>query len=286
MGMDAALNPLEQQLIEGYKKLFKKCPDWAYPVAPAIPFVGNNYPMEGGGVLVYASAENLSYTWPKGEQAWNEAMWQQQLPNVRPWFDPDKDPMLRSRNMLAVSPGTTKVHIEPINNGSLLLAANHALKCAKLNQPEWSSATEFLDHIAVANPGKFSIRSSRNEDYAGNNCPCCWAPSIPFIQNDLMLLRPSVIIAPKSVVESLRHQSIGIDLNVANCKLLPNYQITRGTINRQIKKQLKDLGAPAPAPLNKPDWPLSRGAEKWGMENYLQWIDLVASKWMQPPMPT
>lgn len=187
--------------------------------------------------------------------------------------------------MMAAKPGTTCVHIEPINNGTLLLAANHALGRAI---PDWrgcSSSAEFLDHIAVANPGKFSIRSSRNEDYAGRSCPCCWAPSAPFIRIDIELLRPSVIIVPKSVVQSLRHQSIGIDLHALNCRVLPIYQITRGTINRQIRKQLNGLGAQAPAPLNKPNWTLSRGAENWGMECYLQWIDLVASEWWRPTMP-
>lgn len=49
MGLDVELNVLEGKLLESYRKHFFKAPSWAYPVAPPIPFVGKDYPENGGG---------------------------------------------------------------------------------------------------------------------------------------------------------------------------------------------------------------------------------------------
>lgn len=114
MGMDDILkNPKEHELLARYTKLhdqFKNenpglvAPKWAYHFAPPIPFVGASYGEGRAKVLIYASAENLTYTRkPKGD---------------RPWLLPENQ-MIRSRKYNACLGGTS-VHIQPINNGSLL----------------------------------------------------------------------------------------------------------------------------------------------------------------------
>jgi hypothetical protein len=182
--------------------------------------------------------------------------------------------------MHAHCPGTTHVHIEPINNGSLLMAAKHALRhIGQYDKPSQSS-WDFLDLVAVANPGKFSIRSKHNLDYA--NKPRYWPDSMPFMRADIEVLKPSVIIVPKSIVGVLKFVLSEVN-SLRLPTVVPLYQITALNIRRNIKPQLVNIGAAKPIPFSNEHWPLSRGAERWGMEYYLQWIDQIASTWVMHP---
>ena len=153
------------RLTEGYNRLFDASrPQWAYKgIAPAIPYIGRTYGQLGLNVLVYASAENLA-----SDQ------------NYRNWIKGRirEEQLLRSYLSLDADPGSTDISIEPIKNGSLLKAARHALH---MMRPEskfsLDAPASFLDEIAVANPGKFSVEPDsegtgankrKNLDYAGS----------------------------------------------------------------------------------------------------------------------
>ncbi|MBS1770591.1 MAG: hypothetical protein JSS77_13080 [Acidobacteria bacterium] len=285
MEVDATLrHEKEASLLDAYFTEYKVAPDWAFPIAPPIPFVGDQYPSKGGGVLVYASAENLGYAWPRAMQKWDRDTWQvhvEQKAEDWPWFSSIEDQMCRSRLMYKNRSEGSLVHIEPINNGSLLLAARHALLQLEPASNFPDNAKGFLNHVAVANPGKFSIRSKANKDYASK--PKYWPPSLPFILHDLKVLDPVFVILPRTILATLNKLSPDIKHLLGQRVVLPNYQITSLVVRRTIKPVLKRKGIPPPPPFSDPAWPLSRGAERWGMEYYLQWLDVIAKDWKQMP---
>ena len=58
----------------------------------------------------------------------------------------------------------------------------------------------------------------------------------------------------------------------------PIYQITAGTINRLIKRQLTATEVPKmKSPVE--DWPLF--GKKLDMSSYLHWMDAVAAHWIE-----
>lgn len=211
--MDVELNPLEAKLLAAYKKQFNVSPDWAYPVAPPIPFVGDHYPANGGGVLIYASAENLGYTWDATSstvEGWKHHLNRKAI--EWPWFENDLSQMVRGRMMLKRE-GGTRIHIEPINNGGLLKVARHILQYACPTKRFSEEPVAFLQQIAVANPGKFSIRPNDGEtavnyDYAGPKHWKKFQEQIQYIAADLSALEPLVLIVPTTILRSLRRSGL------------------------------------------------------------------------------
>lgn len=140
----------------------------------------------------------------------------------------------------------------------------------------------FLEQVAVANPGKFSkfnLKAKNNKDYAGDGTP--WLASKPYIGIDLEVLDPDIIIIPRTIRDTLKKPPVNLDLTRKGRVIMPNYQITAGTINRTIKPQLKKLQVPKKRSIVE-DWPLDTGWEKLDMSAYLHWLDAVASKWIEP----
>lgn len=265
--MDVGLNLWERDLQAEYEAVLAKTehPAWAYPYAPPIPFVGKGYGENGRSkVLVYASAENLTYT--------------KKLKEVPPWLQPDNQ-IIRSR-IDHRERGGTCVHIQPIDNGSLLKAARHSLSQVTFNGSFTVDSPEaFLDQIAVANPGKFSVDAERNEDYAGDGTP--WLASRPFMAVDLRVLDPDIIVIPRTILNTLRSEPVHLDLSRSGRTIVPNYQITAGTINRLINRQLRKSAAPKRTSVVD-QWPLAPGWQKLDMAAYLCWLDAVAFDWIEP----
>lgn len=267
MGVDVTLNAYERDLKAAYEEVLATTehPDWAYPYTPPIPFVGSGYGEDGRSkVLVYASAENLTYT--KKQKV------------VPLWLQP-KNQILRSRIVHHVHGGTC-IHIQPVDNGSLLKAARHSL-----NQVEVAGAfavdspKSFLGQVAVANAGKFSVNAQRNVDYAGDGTP--WVASMPFIRIDLHVLNPDIIIIPRSILNTLRTEPLDLDMSGEGRTIIPNYQITAGTINRHIKRQLRKTSVQRRISAVE-DWQLTSGWQKLDMGSYLHWLDAVAIHWIEP----
>lgn len=133
-------------------------PEWAWPFKPSIPFIGENY-KPGEGLLIYASAENLSWLNNKkkpvpqfftDDNAWNRyrVQYDEYCINLDKSFPKADFP---------------NVGIQPVNDGGLLAAGLFTVIKYNLQQEE--NPCSFLETIAVTNWNKFSIKSSdKNED--------------------------------------------------------------------------------------------------------------------------
>lgn len=244
-------------------------PQWAFQgIAPAIPYIGKRF-RPHMKVLIYASAENLASD-PKHREC------------LEGWAM--RNQIERAYHGGLLPDGMPCVMLEPVNNGSLLMAARHALYN---HDPSLSfsrvSAKDFLEEVAVANPSKFAIAGDRNQDPAGK--VKYWPPSKPYILADLAWIKPDVIVIPRTILSRLQSRKVGLTEALRRCTILPNWQITARTVRnagREVKVQHGAEREHSPFIT----WRLTRGAERWGMEDYLVWLDRVASSWVQKPNPS
>lgn len=212
-------NLLESELLARYRELGHEPPDWAFPLAPTIPFVGANYG-RWGGILVYASAENLSHY--------------ERDPETVPPFLKDERRFNRHRAACNAPSGSAffpDVHMAPFSNGSLLVAiAFVALRKFSL---EFQLPGGLLESIAAANLCKFSIRvgeCGKNVDYLGRSR---MITSIPYIRADLAIIRPGLVLVPQT---ALRNTAVAEVFALAGCEILPIYQFNAGVVNRVLRK--------------------------------------------------
>ena len=234
--MEDYRNKLEKQ----YKNIFeldKKKPSWAVKkktkeenIYPAIPFVGKSY--TNTKLLLYASAENLTY-YEQGNDNWL-----------------DNDATALYRRDISNGSFFPKVHISPVQDGSLLIVAAYILKKLGIHL-EYSNPFEFIENIAVDNFGKFSIKTEKegsnkrrqNVDYAKNIDKI--RESFDYIKSDLKILKPEILILPRTIYF---HDEVNqlIKSILPECLVLPIYQINSGIINRLLakkyeKKSIDDL---------------------------------------------
>lgn len=173
---------LAQTLLQRYREIGLRPPSWSWHYPPSIPFIGTHY--KPGGILVYASAENLSHY--------------ERNPEWIPPFMKDKRVLNRHRAAHAAR-GTffSHIHIHPFDDGKLIIALQYYLM--KHHQPKvmYKNPKVLLEHIAAANFSKFSIRSNGNRDFAGNMPKL--AASMAYVSADLKTLSPAIIIMPRSI---------------------------------------------------------------------------------------
>lgn len=197
MGMDDR-NALIETLSAAYEAEYSRsaAPDWAFQgIAPAIPYIGERFHEKPNKVLIYASAENLA-----GDPL--------HLENLRALTT--KEQMHRPYGRTPRPHEDQNVHIEPINNGALLKVARHALSYLPSGADfDTNSSRSFLEQVAVANPGKFSIDPNRldlkprkNLDYAGE--PDKFSIQRSYLEADLKHLGPRIVILPRKIYDSLR----------------------------------------------------------------------------------
>ena len=178
---------LVAELLARYPGASAGPPDWAYPLPPSIPFVGRGYAASAPRIAVFASAENLAHyecgrtpvpAFLAGEAAGNRH--RLALASRDPGFFPF-------------------VHIGPVDDGSLLCAALCALQVHVDGGPLPTSPIDLLERLAVANVGKFSIRTdgAANRDYAGR--AALLVASMPFFRADLDVLRPDILLLPRTM---------------------------------------------------------------------------------------
>ncbi|MEE1256722.1 MAG: hypothetical protein UHN47_09455 [Lachnospiraceae bacterium] len=199
-------------------------------VKPAIPFVGKNYTRQklGCKVLLYASAENLS---GYGEQI-VELTQERGMNRCREAFTNSSD-----------ADFFPSVHIQPINDGGLLVAAYQILK--KCMGEEFlavygeMSPREFLECICCANYGKFTLMQGKGE----KNVDCANSKGIDFFEScheyikvDIEVLKPDIIIIPSGVYYSARQKELFFDKisSVGNIKIISIYQINAQVVNCTI----------------------------------------------------
>lgn len=209
------------KLLSAYRDIFKSkgnTPDWAYRkidsddlIHCSIPFVGKKYFEQPIKILVYASAENLS--------------------NYDGHIDDDTKAIDRHRYTFEETKALRffpNVHIQPFNNGALVLCAGYIL--SKLSDLDAVTPAEFLETIAFANYGKYTIETGgSNFDYASD--PEKLKESHEYIQADIETLQPDYIIMISQMYNGKGLQKSFIDNIKGHAKIIPIYQITPTTIN-------------------------------------------------------
>jgi hypothetical protein len=169
-------------------------PDWAFDLKPPIPFVGRNCDKMFPKVLSYASAENLGYVYnndltPNTDNSTIHNLGDEQFYRSRYYYSK------RKRENFPY------VHIGPFNNGSQLFITRHILTKLGYEETFGNDAYEFIEQISVANAGKFSIRSEKNEDYASDKEKMEY--SLEYIKADISAILPDIVILPKTIFKTM-----------------------------------------------------------------------------------
>lgn len=230
-------SPLEEELISRFMATHKGPPVWPWRYAPSIPLIGRGY-KPGRGLLVYASAEYLSWMRNRRHRRWQ-------------FF---KEPIAWNRYRAQYEslgqepdPFFPDIGISPVTNGGLLAAAlfvAHARRLPKAQKP-----CGFLEKIAVTNWYKSGVHSRRRQ--AGREK---LEKSLPFVEHELKELRPKVAIVPKTIWD---RAGVKIAMREASPKteFLPLYQFVPWVVNKHLEryssrpKRLR--GQPAGRPLAK-----------------------------------
>lgn len=218
-----------------YKEIFKKengQPTWAYHkksspkqlIMPTIPFVGKNYFEQQKKVLLYASAENLSY-YKKPEDYLDDD--DKAINRHRLFFD---NSFINDEHVFYPD-----VHIAPIDDGRLAVAAYYLLR----KQYDFPQCTpkELYEKICFANYGKFSAETNSNKDYASKKQKL--SASTDYILRDLKILKPDIIIMVKSML-NIGNQRDVLKSSGLKFDIFPIYQITPLNINKYIKNYSKE----------------------------------------------
>ena len=223
---------MESELIKAYREIFMDTsnrPNWAVHkitpgheselIHPPIPFVGKEYCKQTKRILLYASAENLSkYAGSNG------------------YLDDDEYAINRHRNTYneSVSKGLffPNVHIQPINDGVLPIITLYLY--LRYNDIDDITPSDFLERISFANYCKFTVQSEKNKDYAGVADKVM--QSRDYVKRDLSILKPDIIIIPKTIYHTDKEFING---NKGNAVILPILQMNVRNVNIRIKKYPK-----------------------------------------------
>ncbi|MCD6303465.1 MAG: hypothetical protein J7M21_00710 [Planctomycetes bacterium] len=213
---------LAGELVARFQVTHEGRPGWAWPFNPPVPLVGKRY-RPGRGLLIYASAENLSWlhdepTPPrfKTADAWNRYRIRYEEAGRRSAdFFPD-------------------VGIAPVNNGGLLVAG--LFTATRLGLPVRARPRAFLETIAVSNWCKFVIRSDKNRDYIANVKKL--TQSLPYVIGELAVLRPTAVLIPQAV---WRHQILQAAMRGASpwTRFLPVPQFNARIVNITLAKHYR-----------------------------------------------
>ena len=222
-----------------------KAPEWAVHkrnspnelVHCTIPFIGKQYGSTSPRILIYASAENLS-----GYYKGNDSEW------TGDWLDDDG--LAEDRHRYCFSNSSDKfypnVHISPMNCGALALASYYlSIKIRETEDPAMLPS-KFYETVAFGNYAKYSIEtplqrqkrlrlsasaSRANIDYASRKE--LLQDSHPYIDSDLRILQPDVVILPGSIYKTDKEF---LDRFEGIC-FIPIYQINSQVINLYISKE-------------------------------------------------
>lgn len=218
-----------ENLKKEYSNIFtKNKPEWAVKkksnnnelVHPSIPFIGKEY--NDTKILLYASAENLSYYINQNKE----------MKHL------DNDVAAKDRHRYCFENCSDNrffphLHIEPVNNGALIVILAYLLK-KLLNYNTFNSPYDLVEKVSIANFGKFSIEAEKNIDYVKDLRKLNY--SIPFIKADIEFLNPDIIIIPETIFDYHPEIKNFIKNLAPNAKIIPIYQITSTTINTHIHK--------------------------------------------------
>lgn len=216
---------MQELLIQRFKDTdtFTGTPTWAWQFKPSIPLVGKNY-KPGKGLLIYASAENLSWLnnkHLKPEQELDlkrfqtEAVWNR----YRACYEEK-----------GKTPFFPNVGIQPVTDGGLFTAG--LFITSKVGLQQRANPHSFLETIAVTNWCKFSIKSHGNKDYLRDIKKL--TASLPFVVGELALLQPAVVLIPQAV---WRHPVLKAAMRGASpwSRFLPAMQFNARVVNYHLR---------------------------------------------------
>ena len=175
-------------------------------------------------VLLYASAENLSY-YKKPEDYLDDD--DKAINRHRLFFD---NSFIKDECVFYPD-----VHIAPIDDGRLAVAAYYLLH-KKYDFPK-CTPKELYEKICFANYGKFSAETNSNKDYASKKQKL--SASTDYILRDLKILKPDIIIMVKSMLNSGNQRDV-LKSSGLTFDIFPIYQITPRNINKYIKNYPKE----------------------------------------------
>ena len=225
-------NTLANELIQKFKDIFEKThnnrpPDWAWPFKPSIPLVGENY-KPGKGLLIYASAENLSWHNNKKDSPLHQFFTEENAWNR---YRIQYDEYCSKPNKSHPKVYFPNVGIQPVSDGGLLAAGLFTAIKYGLQQEE--SPRSFLETIAVTNWNKFSIRSpGKNEDIRGIKK---LTASLAFVVAELMVLQPAVVLIPRTAWRHLKLQAAMQEASPQS-KFLPAPQFNATVVNCHLRQ--------------------------------------------------
>ena len=188
--MASQLHPQTTDLISKFQTLYRGAPEWAWDFAPSIPFIGKRY-QPGKGLLIYASAENLTWMLDDkreeykrfflGDLVWNRYRLQyDEMDNPKGHFFPD-------------------IGIQPVTNGGLLAAGLFIAQ--ETGIPEENPPRCFLESIAASNWCKYTKLAkngnNKNSDYI--NKPKYTVKSLSYVVAELTALQPAAVLLPSNV---------------------------------------------------------------------------------------
>ena len=216
--LDAQWQHRRKQLRNAFQALHTKTPDWAWPFVPSIPFVGKRY-RPGHGLLIYASAENLSWMNRKSVPArfQEPAGWDRYRACL------EEKPVNRSGFF-------PNIGIAPVSNGALLSAGLYVAHRRGL--PARKTPASFIETLAVSNWCKFSVQDTLNRDHVGDLTKL--AKSLSFVIAELSLLRPKVVLLPRTI---WRHTILAEAMRGASwtTEFLPAPQFNAPVVNIHLK---------------------------------------------------
>jgi hypothetical protein len=231
------LSELEAQLLPQFQGLFARAggqpPCWARRlddgslIPPVLPLVGRRYTCERG-LLVYASAENLS--WMLKEASLGSPRWASFVSPERAWTryrDQYENPCLQDDSPESFP----DVGIQPVSDGGLLCAA--LMLWTHLGYPQPDSPCSLLEQIAVTNWCKFVVDSPVNKDYAGSLKKL--RESLPYVKAELGALKPRVVLLPKVI---WRRQSIQEAMHEASpgTRFVGAWQFNARVVNTRLAR--------------------------------------------------
>lgn len=239
---------LVDQLKESYRKIFAEQSaagklSWAQTkvsnpdelVSPSFPFVGKNYADQKTKILLYASAENLVNRGKYNGRVDNDDI---AINRHRVWFDNYSEGRFFPR-----------VHIAPVENGGLPIVLRYICEQLEIETPD--TPKEFFESIAIANFGKFSIRTdTKNKDYAKDKSKLDIC--IPYVEKDLEILQPNIIVMVKSMYTNKTERQ-EIDKIKGGAKVIPVSQLTPTTITANIHRRFAEKNIEELSPIIR-DW--------------------------------
>lgn len=258
------LNNEENELLRYYTETQNRdgVPSWAFNFPPPIPFVGDMFSEKETKVLVYGSAENLIYT-TRDKNSKISSIGEEARKYRHKYF------YLRhiKENIFPF------IHIQPIDDGSLLTAARFCLHKMNNKYSFFEKPKDFISEIAVANFGKFSINEKSNKDYASDKDKI--KESLKYVIYDLMCLRPDIIILPGSIYKTVEKVIGWESLKVLSkldkeITIIKIYQTNARVINTHISRALNGT----PFSYKNVDW-----LKYWvtnsisNMGKYVSWLD-------------